>query len=132
MRRLFSVVLLFILAVALPAAELTSAERDQVCRGAVAVLFFPQIEDVRVTKREGDVIYLSHVRQRDGSEWKTKCRIDGASIVWGSAEGRWRTLPQDEKLTFRIDRSNGTFRIRQVFADGSSDEKTFPLEKRKT
>lgn len=131
MPRILTLVLLSILPLVSCAEELTATERERVCKGAVAVLFFPPIDSVRVTKSEGGIIYLSHVRQRDGSEWKTKCRIEGNSIIWGSADGRWRTHPQDEKLTFRIDRMKSTFSIRQVFEDGSSDEKTFLLEEGK-
>jgi hypothetical protein len=128
MRRLFPLLVLFVLPLGMSAEKLTPAVYERICKGAVATLFFPPIDSVRVMKKDGTVIFLSHVRKSDGAEFRTKCRIEGSSIVWGTADGRWRTQASDEKLSFKIDPAGGTFTIRQVFGDGSSDEKTFPLE----
>ena len=123
---------LFILLTATPftssAKDLSPTEYERVCKGAISAVFFPPIDSIRVVKEVGPVVFVSDIRKSDGSQWNTRCRIDGSSIIWATADGRWRTHPKDEKISFRVDRASGTFTIRQAFEDGSSDEKTFPLD----
>jgi hypothetical protein len=107
---------------------LTPEEEALISRGAVAVLFGRSIDIVNVERREGDVIYTTYVRPDDGSIWKNKFRFEGSALIWGNADGRWRTHPQDEKLSFSVDRQNSTFTISLSYADGSGVSKQFILQ----
>ncbi len=107
--------------------DLTPAEYERVCKGAVSAILSPPIDTIRVTKKEGEVLFLIYTRKSDGKVWNYKCKLVDRTVIWGAADGRWRTDPKDEKITFFVDRSRGTFTIRQAFGDGSSDVTEFPL-----
>jgi hypothetical protein len=111
-----------------PEPTLSAMEYDRICKSAISVLFFAPIEDIKVTRRAGEVIYLLYTRKSDGTVWRNKCRIEGTAIIWGGEDGRWRTDSRDEKLSLALDRGARTFTIRQSFSDGSGDQKTFSLE----
>jgi hypothetical protein len=115
-------------ACAKPSPTVSLSEYDRICKGAISVLFFTPVEDIKVTRRAGEVVYLSYTRKSDGTVWRNKCRIEGTAIIWGSEDGRWRTHSQDEKLSFILHRDARTLTIRQSFSDGSGDQKTFSLE----
>jgi len=107
--------------------DLTPSEYERICKGAISAIFSPPIDTIRVTNKEGDVLFLTYTRKSDGKIWNNKCKLVGSAVIWGPSDGRWRTDPKDEKITFSVDRSRGTFTIRQAFGDGSSDEKEFPF-----
>jgi hypothetical protein len=111
-----------------PAPTLSSTEYDRICKGAISVLFFTPIDDIKLIRREGEVVYLTYTRKSDSTVWKNKCRIECMAIVWGSEDGRWRTDSRDEKLSFTLDRGARAFTIRLSFSDGSGDQKNFSLE----
>jgi hypothetical protein len=111
-----------------PGPALSTVEYNRICKGAISILFFTPIEDIKVARREGDVVYLTYIRKRDSTVWRNKCRLEATAIICGSEDGRWRTDSQDEKLLFTLDRDARTFAVRQSFPDGSGNQKTFSLE----
>jgi hypothetical protein len=115
-------------ACAKPGPALSAVEYDRICKGAISILFFTPIDDIKVARREGEVVYRTYTRKSDGTVWRNKCRIEATAIIWGSEDGRWRTDSRDEKLSFTLDRDARTFTVRQSFLDGSGDQKTFSLE----
>jgi hypothetical protein len=115
-------------ACAKPVPTLSSAEYDRICKGAISVLFFTPIDDIKVIRREGEVVYLTYTRKSESTVWKNKCRIEGTASIWGSEGGRWRTDSRDEKLSFTLDRDARAFTIRLSFSDGSGDQKNFSLK----
>lgn len=79
---------------------------EQVCRAGIATVMSKPLSIITVDKQKGDVLYLSYMRRSDSSIWRYKCQIKGFKIHWGSVdpngtEGRWRTHPLDEKVTFK-------------------------------
>lgn len=103
---------------------LSDAEYERICRGAVSLLFNRPMEEVKVTRREGSVVYLAYTRGSDKSVWRFKCRIQDSTIEWGNDDNRWRF---DERLSFSVDRIARTFTVKESFSDGSARERTFPL-----
>jgi hypothetical protein len=111
-----------------PPLTLSPQESERVCKGVVSALFNHPIDEVQVVRSEGDMIYLSHTRKSDNTVWRIKCRLRGNTIIWGNDDGRWRTDPMDEKLSFDFNRVARTFTVRQIFTDGSEIPKTFSIE----
>lgn len=108
-------------------AILSGDESGKICKGLVSLLFNHPIDDVKITRKEGDVMYLAHTRTTDHTTWEIKCRIQGSVIIWGNADGRWQTDKQDGQISFQVDRTAQTFTVREVFSDGSERHKTFSL-----
>ncbi|MPR09217.1 hypothetical protein [Microvirga tunisiensis] len=81
----------------------------------------PQIMMVRP---DGDVTHVSYNRPSDGSVWSYRCRLEGNRIIWASAEGRWRTHPDDGVLTYELEGST-KIRIVEAHSDGSKSQDTY-------
>lgn len=100
----------------------TSFDHETISKGAISAIFGVPMERIQTIGRSGDVYHLGYTRQSDGSRWQYKCRVDGSSIIWGTLDGRWRT---EERISFSVDGSSGSFIIRQLHADGSVTQKQF-------
>jgi len=112
-----------------PAASALSAEEeDLLCRGATSALYGTPIDIIGVKKREKDVIYTTYIRKDDKTVWENKFRIHDGTIDWGAGDGRWRTHPADDKLSYSIDRKAGLFTIISSYSDGSGSKKEFSLK----
>lgn len=107
--------------------DLTPAEYERICKGAISAIFSPPIDTVQVVKKESEVLFLTYMRKGDGKIWNYRCKLVGSAVIWGAVDGRWRTDLKDDKIFFSVDRRRGIFTIRQAFGDGSSEEKEFRL-----
>jgi len=56
----------------------------------------------RLTRTDGDILFLSYVRPLDNFDWTYRCRISGNRIIWASEPGRWREDPNDDEVSFEI------------------------------
>ena len=81
---------------------------------------------VKIDRTEGEVFFLSYVRADDGKRWAYKCKVDGARVIWASAEGRWRTHPDDGAVFYST--TNSSVVIEEGFADGSKSVKAFTTQ----
>lgn len=113
-----------LLATAASAAGVKPVEQGEVCRAAIAVVMGrdPKIMKVRP---DNDVTVVSYCRPSDGSFSIYRCRLEGNRVVWASSEGRWRTHPDDEVLTFEVTDSGTKVKINETFSDGSKTQKIF-------
>lgn len=96
---------------------------EQICKAGIAALMGRNPTIMKVTKKDGGIVHLYYVRQDDGTKWSYRCKLEGEQIVWASDTGRWRTHPDDEKVTYRI--SDNSLEIIQSYSDGSSSKKAF-------
>lgn len=90
---------------------------EQICKAGVAALMGRSPTIMKTTKKEGGIAFFHYIRQDDGSKWSYRCKVEGARVVWASDTGRWRTHPDDEKVTYRV--SGESLEIIQTLADGS-------------
>lgn len=95
----------------------------QVCRATVAVVMGRDPSIIKVERISDGVVRLYYFRPDDGQRWDYRCRLEGQRAVWATAEGRWRTHPQDETIQFVS--SGEALTIEQRFTDGSKSIKTF-------
>lgn len=101
------------------------AQNAKICKAAIATMFSKHPSIILVDGIEGDMVRLSYVRSDDGTTWRYRCRISGDQIIWASDTGRWRTHPDDEKVTFKI--VGNAVIINEFYKDGSTKVKTFYL-----
>ncbi len=102
---------------------------EQLCKAAIAVLMDRDPASMRAL-RDGEIVRNSYVRPGDQSVWSQRCRFDGARIIWASDTGRWRTHPEDERLTFKVFQGKEAtlLHISETFSDGSETTRNFTLQ----
>ena len=90
--------------------NLTSAQLASVCKAAIAETFAQPLNIMNIVNSEGGIVRIRYNRPSDGKRWTNDCRIEGNRIVWrsvdafgGDGPGVWRTRPEDEVTTFRIE-----------------------------
>lgn len=114
---------------AAPTASEVTAEQRLVCAAAMQALFSKPYVFIRSGK-VGEV----EVQQFRNAEntYANSCYLDEDAVVWrtdktpnSTAPGRWRTAPQDDKLTWTRDEVSVT--IRKVFPDGTGDRVTYSM-----
>lgn len=102
----------------------------QTCKAGISTLMGKSPSIMKITKKEKSVIYLSYKRPDDGTTWSYKCQISGNRIIWASifknGEGRWRTHPLDEVITYQT--SGDKITVSQKYSDGSETIKNFRLK----
>ena len=107
-----------LLASATGVADEATFTEQQICRAAIATIMH---KDVSIVSASGEgVIAVSY---RSDSLQKFKCRLEGARVMWGSADGRWRNHSLDEKVMWEA--IGDTLVIRQPWSDGSLTEDEF-------
>ena len=90
-------------------SPLVPEDLRRVCRAAIADLNGQDPSITKVVSEDAGTIRIRYTRPSDGKVWTNDCRIEGDRIVWrtvnafgaGSGEGRWRSDPADEVLTYR-------------------------------
>lgn len=95
------------------APNLTSAQLASVCKAAIAETFAQPLKIMKIASNEGGIVRVRYNRPSDGKRWTNDCRVEGERIIWrtvdafkGDGPGVWRTRPEDEVTTFRIDGGN--------------------------
>jgi hypothetical protein len=97
----------------------------RVCKAGIALIMGRDPAIIRVDRFTNGVAYLRYTRPDDGTVWRYKCKLEGAQIIWGADDGRWRTHPDDEVITYIINQDSVV--VRENYADGSNTEESFPL-----
>jgi transposase len=96
---------------------------QQICRATIAAVMGRSPSIIKLESISGDQINVAYTRSDDGSRWRNRCRIQGQTIVWATAEGRWRNSPEDEVITYST--STSTLTIIQKYPDGSKTAKNY-------
>jgi hypothetical protein len=128
----FQIATLLLLSVCLGLAEAAAApplEPDVICRAAIGSLMDHDPRLFRVTRTDGDILFLSYVRPIDNFDWTYRCRIRGNRVIWASEPGRWREDPGDDKVSFEIVADGKQLRIIDDRGDGSPTKVLFDLDK---
>lgn len=73
---------------------------------------------MRVTRIDGDTLFLSYGRPIDNLIWDYRCKIEGNRVIWASEPGRWREAPKDDKVFFEVVGDGKQLRIMEDHADG--------------
>lgn len=105
------------------AAAETVITNEHICKAGIAKIMGRDPKIIKILRSEGGIVRLQYIRTDDGSLWSNRCRIDGSSIMWASATGRWRDDPRDEKITFIV--AADTVTVKETFTDGSSSQRAF-------
>jgi hypothetical protein len=102
---------------------------EVICRAAIGSLMDRDPKLFRVTRTDGDILFLSYVRPIDNFDWTYRCKIQGNRVIWASEPGRWREDPKDDKVSFGIVAGGKQLRIINDRGDGSSTKVLFDLDK---
>lgn len=106
---------------------ITTTEYETICKATISMLFKQPTRRISVHARDGDVVYLSYMRDADGTVWRYGCRIQGHSVIWKGDNERWRTDPRDERITYSVDQNRRKVFIRETYADKTYTEEEYPL-----
>ena len=102
----------------------------QICKAGIGVTM-GRDPAIMGSREVGDTVFLSYIREDDGTKWSYKCRLEGQRVMWASdgpnVTGRWRNHPADEVLVYRV-LDNGHLEIEERYSDGSSTRETFAPE----
>lgn len=105
-----------------PVLAQSQPSHSSICKAAIGAIMGKDPAIISAAT-EGDLVSWNYVRQNDKIVWGGRCRITGNTVVWQTANGRWRDHPADELITWRL--SGSTVVIRQRFSDGSVVDKPF-------
>ena len=83
----------------------------------------------RLTRTDGEILFLSYVRPIDNFDWTYRCKIQGNRVIWASEPGRWREDPKDDRISFEIVAGGKQIRIVNDRGDGSPTKELFDLDK---
>ena len=72
-----------------------------VCQASIATIMRRPIETTLAVATDS-YVHVSYTRESDGSMWDYKCNVVDDKVVWGAADGRWRTLSEDGVVRFNI------------------------------
>jgi hypothetical protein len=111
------------------AAATPPIELEVICRAAIGSLMDRDPKVFRVTRTDGDILFLSYVRPIDNFDWTYRCKIQGNRVIWASEPGRWREDPKDDKVSFEIVAGGKQLRIINDRGDGSPTKELFDLDK---
>jgi hypothetical protein len=111
------------------AASAPPLQPEVICRAAIGSLMDRDPKVFRVTRTDGDILFLSYVRPIDNFDWTYRCKIQGNRVIWASEPGRWREDPKDDKVSFGIVAGGKQLRIINDRGDGSSTKVLFDLDK---
>jgi hypothetical protein len=111
------------------AAEASPLRPEVICRAAIGSLMDREPKVFRVTRTDGDILFLSYVRPIDNFDWTYRCRVQGNRVIWASEPGRWRENPKDDKVSFEIVAGGKQLRIINDRGDGTRTKVIFDLDK---
>lgn len=98
---------------------------EKICKAAISKIFYKNPQSVSAFKKS-DYYIVSYLRTRDNTTFMNKCKVGMTNIVWGSMNGRWRTMPADGKILYKTVGNN--LIITEIFSNGSKDSKTYNLK----
>lgn len=108
--------------IAIPELALQEFTYEDLARYTISYLMGQQPKIIQ-SKKEKDYYRVSYKRPSDAKLFEYRIKFEGSVIFWASYDGRWRSDPADEKITFV---ENGKrIKIIQTFSDGSTDNKEF-------
>jgi hypothetical protein len=102
---------------------------EAICRTAIAAIMDRDPKAVRVTRIDGDILFLSYLRPIDNFIWDYRCRIEGNRVIWASEPGRWRDGPNDDKVSFEVVDGGRQLRISADHGDGTATNELFDRDK---
>jgi hypothetical protein len=73
----------------------------EIAAATIASLMGRKANIMKVKSDDGDIFYVKYKRS-DNTYWANKCKFDGSRVIWGSREGRWRTHPADDRITYKV------------------------------
>ena len=83
-------------------AAASPIEPELICRAAIGSVTDRDPKVFRLTRTDGDVLFLTYVRPTDNFDRTYRCRINGNRVIWASEPGRWRENPTDAKISFEV------------------------------
>jgi hypothetical protein len=111
------------------AAAASSLEPELICRAAIGSLMERDPRAFRLTRTDGDILFLTYVRPLDNYDWTYRCKIKGNRVIWASEPGRWRENLNDDKVSFEIVAGGKQIRIINDRIDGPPTKALFDLDK---
>lgn len=90
-------------------SSLDSPQPGQLCAAAIGLIMNRNYGDITIESNELPIARVGYMRD-DGTSWKYECQIEDKKMIWrpyephglGSPPGRWRNMPEDEKITYII------------------------------
>ncbi len=109
------------------------AERDQICRAAIAAVNGIDIGSIAILDSSEDMTRLGFAVASDRAQRKNDCRIQAGRIIWRTVDafgtnsglGRWRAGPADEVIRYETDANGIT--ITTTTADGTERSEHYPV-----
>jgi hypothetical protein len=102
---------------------------EAICRTAIASITGRDPKIMRLTRIDGDIMFLSYVRPIDNFVWHYRCKIEGSRVIWASEPGRWREGPKDDKISFEVVEGGKQLRIMDDHGNGSTTNELFDRDK---
>jgi hypothetical protein len=101
---------------------------EEICRAAIAAIMGRDPQIINVDKVDSGIVYTSYIRPDDDSRWANRCRVEKQTqgITWATDTGRWRTDPEDGKLSYSI--NENVVKIAEEYSDGSLSKNEYSLE----
>ncbi|MDM5271973.1 hypothetical protein PGH07_07265 [Sulfurovum sp. zt1-1] len=102
----------------------------QICKAALSSIMGVDIAAIETQKGKDGIVYLHYRIEGENDRFDYKCRLEGSKVIWGSANGRWRTKKSDAMITFQV--RDGSVTIKERYNDelrSQGTKTTFPLSK---
>jgi hypothetical protein len=109
------------------AAAASPLEPLLICRAAIGSLTDRDPSLFRLSRTDGEILFLTYVRPIDNFDWTYRCKIKGNRVIWASEPGRWRENPNDDKVSFQIV-GGKQIRIISERGDGPPTKQLFDLD----
>ncbi|MGQ4273420.1 hypothetical protein [Terrihabitans sp. B22-R8] len=105
------------------AANIGAAE---ICKAAIGKTMGRSPSIIQIDGTSAGIYSMSYVRD-DGTLWSYRCKLEGNQVIWASDKGRWRTKPEDGKLTYQVTQDRKKVTIIEDYGDGSKSQETYDL-----
>lgn len=78
-----------------------------------------------ITTKSAGVYYTKH-KDINGTSWECKFKFKNGTVKWGMKQGRWRTLREDVKLSYKI--KDGIVTVTETIPNVTSNHLTEALK----
>lgn len=102
-----------------------SVTNEQIAKAAISALYH-QPAKIMSVQTKGDIVLVSYIRSDDGQKFQNKIQIINNTINWGNFDGRWRTSPYDEKLSYST--VGQELVITTTYSDGSKTQERYKIK----